>query len=103
MYVRQTTLQGDPSKLEAFLQFFHEQLPTLRRQRMRELRVLAERDSGTVLVASLWENSEDAAAAEATIGPLRSQSAQLLGATAAPTSELFEVLVMETISPIPPV
>ncbi len=95
MYARQTTLQGDPSKLDDFLQFFREQTPTIRQQGARGVRLLADRRSGKVQIIALWESREAADAAEATISPLRSQGAQRLGVTGAPTIELFEVLVLE--------
>ena len=95
MYARQTTLQGDPSKIEDFMRFFREQLPTVRQQGARGVRLLADRRSGKVMVVSLWESPEAAQGAETTLSSLRAQSAQILGATSAPTMELFEVLVTE--------
>ncbi len=96
MHARQTTLQADPSKIEDGLRFFRERaLPTLRQAGARGVRFLADRQSGRVLVVSLWESAEAAQAAEATIQPVRAEGAQVLGATGAPTTEVLEVLLLE--------
>ena len=95
-YVRMTTLQADPSKLEEGIRFAREQaLTTLRQQPGFEgLRVLADRTSGKTISVTLWASEEAARVIGSTLSQTGTQAAQLVGA-ATPTSEIFEMVVNE--------
>ena len=95
-YVRMTTLQADPSKLEEGIRFGREQaLATLRQQPGFEgTRLLVDRTSGKMISVTLWASEEAARAAESTLNQARTQAAQLVGA-ATPTTEIFEMVVNE--------
>ena len=95
-YVRMTTFQADPSKVEAGIRFAREQgLAPIRQQPgFQGARMLVDRQSGKSIGVTLWESEAAAQAAERTLNQSRSQSAQSLGA-ASPTTELFEMVINE--------
>ena len=95
-YVRMTTLQADPSKLEEGIRFGREQgLATMRQQPGFEgARLLVDRTSGKTISVTLWASEEAARAAESTLSQTRTQAAQLVGATT-PTTEIFEMVLNE--------
>ena len=98
-YVRMTTLQADPSKVEEGIRFAHEQvLATMREQPGFEgMQLLIDRTSGKVISLNQWESEAAAQAADSALSQPRAQAAQMTGATA-PTTELFELAVNESAS-----
>ena len=96
-YVRMTTLQADPSKLEEGIRFAREQaLATLRQQPGFEgTRLLVDRASGKTISVTLWASEAAARAAESTLSQTRTEAAQLTGATT-PTTEIFEMVLNES-------
>ena len=95
-YVRTTTLQGDPSKLEDGVRFFREQsVATARQQRgFQGARLLVDRQSGKVMAVTLWESEDAARAAESAMNQSRTQGAEMVGATN-PTTDVMEMVVNE--------
>ena len=94
MHARVMTLQGDPKKLEDGIRYFRDQVvPAARKQRgFKGARLLVDRSSGKSQAVTLWEDAAAVQASEAAINQLRTEGAQLVGATA-PTTEVFEMAV----------
>jgi len=99
-YVRMTTVQADPSKIEEGLRFVREQgQATMRAQPGFEgLQVLIDRTSGKVISLSQWESEAAAQVAGSALSQTRAQAAQLTGATAPASSDIFELAVNESAS-----
>lgn len=95
-YVRMTTYEGDPSKLEETIRFVREQGMTPVRQLTgyQGTRFMVDRQSGKVVGVTLWENEEAARAMGDNLTPARTQFQQLLGA-AGQTNEIFELVINE--------
>jgi heme-degrading monooxygenase HmoA len=94
-YARQTTFQGDASKLDALLNQFRGNVTDMRQLGgSKGTRFLANRQTGKVIVVSLWDSAEAAAAAEASLSQMRSRGAETFGA-GTPSTEVYEVLVNE--------
>jgi len=95
MYARQTTLQGDASKVDALLSAIRDAVATVRQQRgSKGVRFLVNRQTGKAMVVTLWEDAAAVEGAGTALNQLRSQTAQTYGAST-PTTEVFEVLLME--------
>jgi heme-degrading monooxygenase HmoA len=96
-YVRISTVQADPSKVEEGIRFAHEQgLATLRQQPgFARMWLLADRSSGKMISVSQWENEAAAQAADGPLSQTRARGAHQIGA-ATPTSELFEMVIDES-------
>ncbi len=95
-YVRMTTYQTDPRKLEDGIRFAREQALAANRQQpgFQGARLLVDRRSGKTVAVTLWENEAAARAAESTLSQTRAQAAQLVGATH-PITEIFEMVLNE--------
>ena len=96
-YVRLTTLQVDPSKLEDGIRFVREQAVTTARQQrgFQGARLLVDRQSGKVVAVTLWESDEAAQASESAMRQIRAQAVQSLGATE-PATDVLEMVVNES-------
>ena len=95
-YVRMTTLQADPSKVEAGIRFAREQALAILRQQpgFEGLQFLVDRASGKMVAVVQWESEATARAADRPLTESRGQVAELVGA-ATPTVELFELVLHE--------
>ena len=97
-FVRLSTLQANPGKVEEVIRFNREQvLATLRQQPgFEEFRLLVDRTSGKMISVTLWESEAAVRAGESTLSQSRTQAAQLFGAPT-PTSEVFEMVIDESV------
>ena len=95
-YVRISTLQADPSKVEEVTRYHREQaLATLRQQPgFEESQLLVDRTSGKIISVTLWASEAAARAGDKTLSQSRAEAAALSGAPT-PTSEVFEMVVNE--------
>jgi heme-degrading monooxygenase HmoA len=95
-YVRMTTLQPDPSKVEELLRFNREHAAAAIRQQpgYEGQRLLVDRSSGTLISVTLWASEAAARAGDTTLSQPRTQAVQLSGAPT-PTTDIFEMVSSE--------
>ena len=95
MHARVTTMTLDPSKIDAAAQHFREHdLPTIEAMDgFKGFTLLVDRESGRVIGTSYWESEEKMEASEEAVKDARERTAQLGGASAAPTVEHYEVAI----------
>ncbi len=95
-YVRLSTLQGDPSKLEDGIELFRERaVATARQQRgFQGIQLLVDRRSGKGITLTWWENEAAAREAESALSQSRAEGGQRVGASN-PTTEVLELVVNE--------
>ena len=95
-YVRISTMQGDPSKLEDGIRVFREQaVATARQQRgFQGMKLVVDRRSGKGMTVTWWESEEAAQAAERALSQARTEGAQRVGASN-PTTEVLELVFNE--------
>jgi heme-degrading monooxygenase HmoA len=79
---RTNDIQGSPGQIDAALEFVRGQVvPTPKEQRgFRSVFMWANRQTGRVLVTSMWDSAADRQASDAALGELRQQGGQLAGA-----------------------
>ena len=96
-YVRLVTTQGDPSTVEEAVRFFREQaLVTMRQQPgFQDAQLLVDRRSGTLISVSRYADEATARAADSALSQIRTQGAQLIGASSQ-TAQVFELVDTET-------
>jgi hypothetical protein len=101
-YVRLTTFQADPSKVEAGIRVIREQSLAIVRQQpgFEGVRLLVDRASGKMVAAVLWANEAAARASDSALSPSRGQVAQVVGAPT-PTVETFEMVINESVIATP--
>lgn len=95
MNARVVTAQFQPGKVEDAIQVFRESVLPFTRQQpgVRDLLVLADRDTDRCVVVALWE-SEEAMIASETSGYFQQQLAKFGGILAAPVlRQTYEVIV----------
>src|SRR6266852_1204571 len=91
MFARVVTVQGAPGRtpspdlLERAVQAAQKQ------PGFKALYVLADRGTGKLLSISLWETEQQAKALEQAGAQMRQEAVSALGATMAPTDEVYEV------------
>ena len=93
MFARVTTMQGSPDRIDEAARTLQEQAAPFARQLsgFKNASWLADRQTGKVLVVTLWESVEALRASEAQIEPCRKEVAAALGATIQDTAE-YEVI-----------
>ena len=93
MFARVTTFQGSPDRIDEAARRLQEQAVPFARQLsgFKNACWLADRQTGQVLVVTLWESAEAMRASEAQIEPRRKEIAAALGATIQGTAE-YEVI-----------
>jgi hypothetical protein len=101
-YIRLTTLQADPSKVEDGIRWHREQGLAIVRQQpgFEGLRLLVDRTSGKMIGVTLWADGAAPPAADSPIAHARGQIAQVVGAPA-PTVETFEMVINESVTAVP--
>jgi hypothetical protein len=91
---RVTTLRGEPARVEELVRQLEAQLaPVLERLAgYLGLYLLVDAETGTARAVALWASAELLAASDAAVAPLRTQAAAALGARAAPSVAVYEVV-----------
>lgn len=91
-HVRMTTFQGEPGVHEEAALFVREDaLPAIRKLRgFQGMRLMVNRQTGKVIVVTLWDSLGAAEAAGAALSRPRAHGAQSVGAFD-PVSEIFEL------------
>jgi hypothetical protein len=100
MFVRATTINADPARLEEGIAFVRDNVvpavATL--PGSLGLSMFVDRESGTTTVSSAWETEAVRADADAVLTPLRAKGTRILGG-GTPVTELFELAVIDRLRP----
>jgi len=103
MFVRATTINADPARLEEGIAFVRDNVvpavATL--PGSLGLSLFVDRESGTTTVSTAWETEAARADADAVLTPLRAKGTRILGA-GTPVTELFELAVIDRLRPAEP-
>jgi hypothetical protein len=93
MIARMATLQGSADRLDDGVRNYREQVvPTAQGQAgYKGALLLVDRKAVKAVSITLWECEQAQKASEAAVAQLRQQAAQEIGATQAPSVEIFEV------------
>jgi heme-degrading monooxygenase HmoA len=96
MYVRVTTIEGSPERMDDAKRHTQEQtLPQLRKMEgFKGFVALGDRNSGKLLGVSFWESEEALRATDEAVSSVRSGAAEAASGTVASVEE-FEVFVNE--------
>lgn len=80
-FIRLNTVDGAPDKIDAAVEMYKARVvPVLREQRgFRAALCAVNRDSGRVVVSSVWDTPEDRAASESAVSALRQETGQAAG------------------------
>jgi heme-degrading monooxygenase HmoA len=94
-YLRLNDLQGSPAKIDDVANLLRERGMAVKdRPGFRALLMVANRQTGRMLVASAWETAADREASDASAQGLRSEAAQVAGAETVKV-DLYEYLFAE--------
>ena len=95
MYARVTSISGSTAEADAGVESFRASVVPLVREEGKGAILLVDRQSGEAIAITLWEDEEAMRASEESANSLRTQAADQLGATQAPTIGRYEVAVFE--------
>lgn len=95
MYARTTTIQGDPTKIDAGIAHVRDQVfPAVTAMTgCAGMSLLVERDSGRCIATTAWESEAAMQSSAELVRPLRASAEQALGASTS-TVDTWEVAVM---------
>jgi hypothetical protein len=100
LFVRATTINADPARLEEGIAFVRDSVvpavATL--PGSLGLSMFVDRDTGTTTVSTAWETEAARADADAVLTPLRAKGTRILGG-GTPVTELFELAVIDRLRP----
>jgi len=97
MHARVTSLSGSPGDVDAGVANFRENVvPFTREQGGRGAILLIDRESGSAVAITLWEDEAALSASEERANTLRAQAAEEMGASGQPSVARYEVAVFET-------
>jgi quinol monooxygenase YgiN len=97
MHARVTSLSGSPADVDAGVANFRENVvPFTREQGGRGAILLVDRESGSAVAITLWEDEAALSASEERANTLRAQAAGEMGASGQPSVARYEVAVFET-------
>jgi quinol monooxygenase YgiN len=102
MYARSTTIQAQPSSLDAGITHVRDVvMPALEgTDGCLGMSLLVDRDSGRCIVTSSWQNEQAMRASARAIRPVRDQAAQTFGGS--PTVDEWEIAVLHRDHPSTP-
>lgn len=100
MFVRATTINADPARLEEGIAFVRDSVvPAVNSlPGSLGLSMFADRISGTTTVSTAWGTEQARADADEVLTSLRAKAARMLGA-GTPVTELFELAVIDRLRP----
>jgi heme-degrading monooxygenase HmoA len=100
VWVRLTTLEADPSKVEQGIADYKSSVvPTVQKQAgARAAILLVDRKAGKSFSGTLWDTEKDLQNSEAAVGGLRKEIAEKIGAKG-PKVEVFEIAFTEILTP----
>src|SRR6516165_7509608 len=96
MHARVTTLSGSAENVDVGIENFRTGVvPFIHEGGGKGAILLVDRDNGEAIGITLWEDEEAMRASEESASSLRTQAADQMGATQAPTIGRYEVAVFE--------
>ena len=97
MYARHVTVTGSAEHIDDGVRSVREKvIPVLRDCKgFRGQLLLVDRDKGEAIGISLWDSEEDMLASEEKVSQTRQQTADTVGASAAPEVHLYELPIFE--------
>ena len=103
MFVRATTINADPARLDEGIAFVKDNVvPAVNTlPGSLGLSMFVDRDSGTTTVTTAWETEQARADADAVLTPLRAKGSRILGG-GTPVTELLELAVIDRLRPAEP-
>lgn len=103
MFVRATTITGDPARIDEGVAFVKEHVvPAVETLPGNlGLSMFADRQTGTTSISTAWETPEAREGAEELLTSLRSKGMRLAGG-GTPVTELFELAVIDRLRPAQP-
>ena len=97
MHARVTSLSGSPDDLDGGVASFRENVvPFTHEQGGKGAILLVDRQTGSAIAITLWEDERTLRASEERANALRAEAAEDMGASDQPTVERYEVAVFET-------
>lgn len=103
MYVRATTINADPARLEEGIAFVKDSVvpavATL--PGTLGLALFVDRTTGTTTVSTAWDSERARSQADEVLAPLRGKGNRILGG-GTPVTELFELAVVDRLRPAQP-
>ena len=99
VWVRLTTLEGDPSKVDiGIADYKSSAVPAVQKQPgARAAILLVDRKAGKSFSGTLWDTEKDLQNSEAAVGGLRKEIAEKVGAKS-PKVEVFEIAFTEILT-----
>jgi len=100
VWLRVTTVQGDPAQADKAIANFRETIvPSIKKQPgARTALFFVNRQTGKTFAGSVWETEQDLQKSEAPIGELRSAAVKTFGGHD-PRTEAFEIYFTEILAP----
>ncbi len=97
MHARVTSLSGSPDDVDGGVANFRENVvPFTHEQGGKGAILLVDRQTGSAIAITLWEDERTLRASEERANALRAEAAEDMGASDQPTVERYEVAVFET-------
>jgi hypothetical protein len=96
MHARVTRLTGSPENVEAGISNFRDNVLPFTREDGKGAILLVDRESGSAMAITLWEDEQALAASDERANQVRSDVANEMQASTPPTVERYEVAVFET-------
>jgi hypothetical protein len=97
MHARVTSLSGSPDDVDGGVASFREKVvPFTQAQGGKGAILLVDRQTGSAIAITLWEDEQALRASEERANALRAEAAEDMGASERPTVERYEVAVFET-------
>jgi hypothetical protein len=97
MHARVTSLSGSPDDVDGGVASFREKVvPFTQEQGGKGAILLVDRQTGSAIAITLWEDEQALRASEERADALRAEAAADMGASDQPTVERYEVAVFET-------
>ena len=95
MHARVTTLSGSPADVDSGIANFRENVVPFARDGGKGAMLLVDRQTGTALAITLWEDEQALSASEERANALRADAAESMGAAQQPKVDRYEVAVYE--------
>jgi hypothetical protein len=95
MHARVTTINGSPDNADAGIANFRDSVVPYAKSEGKGAILLVDRESGTAMAITLWEDEAAMRASEESANSLRAAAAQEMGADRQPSVGRYEVAVFE--------
>lgn len=95
MHARVTTVHGDPTRVEAGIENFKQNVQPFAREHGKGSILLVDRESGDAMVVSFWDDEASMRASEEAANALRAQAADRMAVSNDPGVGRYEVAVYD--------